>query len=81
LVGLIILNDLGGTESNVRRFAEGVALSEMPIMLFTALIFATCAAFAIYSVTAITGAACAALASVLLAFGADYNCGSVRIAY
>lgn len=38
LLGLLILNDLGGTAANVGWFAGGVALVEAPVMLFGALV-------------------------------------------
>jgi len=36
LLGLLILNDLGGSESDVGWFAGGVALAEVPVMLVAA---------------------------------------------
>jgi SET family sugar efflux transporter-like MFS transporter len=38
ILGLLILNNLGGTESDVGYFAGGVALMEVPIMLGSAII-------------------------------------------
>lgn len=38
LLGLLILNDLGGSESDVGLFAGGVALTEVPVMLAAAVV-------------------------------------------
>lgn len=38
LLGLLILNDLGGTEADVGWFAGGVALTEVPVMLAAAVL-------------------------------------------
>ncbi|WP_341367984.1 MFS transporter [Yoonia sp. BS5-3] len=38
LLGLLVVNNLGGTESDVGWFAGGVALTEVPVMLMSALL-------------------------------------------
>lgn len=52
VMGLIILNDLGGTEADVGWFAGGAALIEVPVMLFSvaALKYITKSAFILIGV-------------------------------